>query len=183
LSLVCGVRLCGISRTHRFLPGADDNVIFPWNRYGCISLRHTEVMCHEQGIVCLFHPGFVNNCTMGGCKFRASFPADRLCHCLCSVLPCGSYVRKVGATRNPANEMWKWDWHGWSKLTDMHSPSFAHHTMTFDSGRNVLVVCGRPTPARGGEYQTWEFNGNEWSTAIPGGHTENRPFRDIAHSI
>lgn len=34
--------------------------------------------------------------------------------------------------------------------------------MAFDSGRNVLVICGRPTPSQGGEYQVWEFDGGAW---------------------
>jgi len=60
------------------------------------------------------------------------------------------------------NEAWKWDGRSWSRWTVTGSPAFAHHTMAFDSGRNVLVVCGRPTPAKGGEYQIWEFDGKAW---------------------
>jgi len=69
----------------------------------------------------------------------------------------------------PGNQAWKWDGHGWSRWTVSGSPAFAHHTMAFDSGRNTLVICGRPTPAQGGQYQTWEFNGTTWNrkTDVP----------------
>lgn len=63
----------------------------------------------------------------------------------------------------PTNEAWEWDGHNWSRWSVSGSPAFAHHTMAFDSGRNVLVICGRPTPAEGGEYQIWEFKANVWS--------------------
>ena len=60
------------------------------------------------------------------------------------------------------NEAWKWDGRGWSRWSDRDAPAFAHHTMAFDPGRNVLVICGRPTPSQGGEYQVWEFDRNTW---------------------
>jgi hypothetical protein len=63
----------------------------------------------------------------------------------------------------PTDETWKWDGHRWSRWIVAGSPAFAHHTMAFDSERNVLVICGRPTPAQGGEYQIWEFNHEAWS--------------------
>ena len=61
------------------------------------------------------------------------------------------------------NEAWRWDGRSWSRWVTAGSPAFAHHTMAFDSGRNVLVICGRPAPGEGGEYQIWEFNGNSWN--------------------
>jgi len=63
----------------------------------------------------------------------------------------------------PTREAWKWDGDRWSPWVVTGSPAFAHHTMVFDFERNVLVLCGRPTPAAGGEYQIWEFNGSAWS--------------------
>lgn len=63
----------------------------------------------------------------------------------------------------PTNEAWKWDGHRWSRLDMAGSPAFAHHTMAFDFARNVLVICGRPTPTKSSEYQVWEFNGTAWN--------------------
>jgi hypothetical protein len=62
----------------------------------------------------------------------------------------------------PTNEAWKWDGQGWSRLVIAGAPAFAHHSMAFDSSRNVLVVCGRPTPGEGSEYQIWQFDGTRW---------------------
>jgi hypothetical protein len=62
----------------------------------------------------------------------------------------------------PTNEASRWDGNGWSRWTAPGAPAFAHHTMAFDSKRNVLVVCGRPTPSAGGEYQVWEYGGDKW---------------------
>ena len=62
----------------------------------------------------------------------------------------------------PTNESWKWGGHAWSRWIVPDSPALAHHTMAFDPERNVLVICGRPTPGQGGEYQIWEFNGTAW---------------------
>jgi len=63
----------------------------------------------------------------------------------------------------PTNEAWKWDGRSWSRWIVTDSPAFAHHTIAFDPERNILVICGRPTPTQGGEYQIWEFNGTAWS--------------------
>jgi len=62
----------------------------------------------------------------------------------------------------PTNEAWTWDGATWSRLETSGAPAFAHHTMAFDSKRNLLVICGRPTPHEGSEYQIWEFNGKTW---------------------
>jgi hypothetical protein len=61
----------------------------------------------------------------------------------------------------PKSEAWKWDGQHWSRW-DSGAPTFAHHSMVFDSRRNVLVVCGRETPTRGG-YQMWEHDGSKWT--------------------
>jgi len=63
----------------------------------------------------------------------------------------------------PTNEAWRWDGKSWSRWDVKGVPSFAHHTMAFDEKRNVLVICGRPTPHEGGEYQIWESDGSTWS--------------------
>jgi hypothetical protein len=62
----------------------------------------------------------------------------------------------------PVSEAWKWDGQGWSRWETSGAPTFAHHSMAFDSSRNVLVVCGRETPNRGG-YQMWEYDGSKWT--------------------
>ncbi|MBI4295233.1 MAG: hypothetical protein HY669_03600 [Chloroflexi bacterium] len=59
----------------------------------------------------------------------------------------------------PLNEMWKLDASGWSALEAPDSPAFAHHSMTYDSGRGVLVLSGRHFD---GTYQVWEYDGNGW---------------------
>ncbi len=64
----------------------------------------------------------------------------------------------------PKSEPWKWDGQGWLRWETSGAPTFAHHSMVFDSKRNVLVVCGRETPNRG-SYQTWEFDGAKWTRA------------------
>jgi hypothetical protein len=61
----------------------------------------------------------------------------------------------------PMSEAWKWDGRSWSRWATDGAPAFAHHSMAFDSKRNVLVACGRETPQRGG-YQTWEYDGSKW---------------------
>jgi len=63
----------------------------------------------------------------------------------------------------PTNETWVWDGQMWTRSLAKGAPDFAHHTMAFDSERNVVVVCGRPTPHEGGEYQIWEFDGKAWT--------------------
>ena len=63
----------------------------------------------------------------------------------------------------PMNEILTWDGKNWTRLSPTGVPAFAHHTMAFDSSRNLLVVCGRPTPHEGGEYQVWEFDGKSWN--------------------
>ncbi len=63
----------------------------------------------------------------------------------------------------PTSEAWTWNGTSWSRLQMSGAPAFAHHTMALDSKRGVLVVCGRPTPHEGGEYQIWEYDGNNWS--------------------
>jgi len=61
----------------------------------------------------------------------------------------------------PMSEAWKWDGQSWSRWETDGAPAFAHHSMAFDSRRNVLVVCGRETPSRG-SYQMWEYDGSKW---------------------
>lgn len=62
----------------------------------------------------------------------------------------------------PTNEAWVWNGASWTPWQMDGGPAFAHHSMAFDSNRNVLVVCGRPTPHEGGEYQVWENDGKSW---------------------
>jgi hypothetical protein len=62
----------------------------------------------------------------------------------------------------PMSEAWKWDGQSWSRWETSGAPTFAHHSMAFDSRRNVLVVCGRETPTRG-SYQMWEYDGSKWT--------------------
>lgn len=73
----------------------------------------------------------------------------------------------------PMNEVLTWDGKSWARSTPTGVPAFAHHTMAFDAGRNILVVCGRPKPHEGGEYQTWEFDAKAWTRRdnIPVGAT------------
>jgi len=63
----------------------------------------------------------------------------------------------------PINEAWVWKGASWTPWQIDGAPAFAHHSMAFDSKRNVLVICGRPTPHEGGEYQIWENDGKSWS--------------------
>ena len=64
----------------------------------------------------------------------------------------------------PTNEAWTWNGTNWSRWqTANDAPAFAHHTVAFDLKRGVLVVCGRPTPHEGNEYQVWEYDGEKWS--------------------
>ena len=62
----------------------------------------------------------------------------------------------------PINEAWIWNGTSWTPWQMDGAPAFAHHSMAFDSKRNVLVVCGRPTPHEGGEYQVWENDRKTW---------------------
>ena len=63
----------------------------------------------------------------------------------------------------PTNEAWLCDGQKWTRSQAKGAPAFAHHAMAFDARRNVLTVCGRPTPHEGGEYQSWEFDGKAWT--------------------
>jgi hypothetical protein len=74
---------------------------------------------------------------------------------------------------NPTNEAWTWNGQSWSRLVMDGAPAFAHHTMAFDSKRNVLVVCGRPTAHEGADYQIWEYDGKTWErrASVPVGVT------------
>jgi len=63
----------------------------------------------------------------------------------------------------PMNEAWVWNGDSWRQWEMSGAPAFAHHSMAFDAKRNILVVCGRPTPHEGGEYQIWENDGKTWS--------------------
>jgi len=40
----------------------------------------------------------------------------------------------------PLNEMWKLDATGWSQMVINGSPAMSHHSMTYDSGRQVLIA-------------------------------------------
>lgn len=58
------------------------------------------------------------------------------------------------------SETWKLVSTGWSSLSIDGSPAMSHHSMTYDSARQVLVLCGKD--ATSGAYQTWEFDGSAW---------------------
>ncbi|MDQ5988115.1 MAG: hypothetical protein CSYNP_03871 [Syntrophus sp. SKADARSKE-3] len=60
---------------------------------------------------------------------------------------------------SPLSEVWKLNTSGWTLLSTTNSPAMSHHSMTYDSGRQVLVVC-KPGS---GSFQTWEFNGTAWT--------------------
>ncbi len=62
------------------------------------------------------------------------------------------------------NEMWLLTGQGWSLMNVPGSPYFAHHSMTYDSLRQVLILCGNDIYSGGnGVYQTWQYDGNRWT--------------------
>ncbi len=64
----------------------------------------------------------------------------------------------------PRSEMWRLDEFGWSPVSAADSPAMAHHSMAYDSDRQVLVLCGRVDAEDWSSftYQTWEYNGTGW---------------------
>ncbi|HOJ39125.1 MAG TPA: hypothetical protein PK644_01500, partial [bacterium] len=64
----------------------------------------------------------------------------------------------------PRNDVWVLDNNGWRHVIQDSSPAFAHHSMTFNTDRKVLVLCGNTTYTTfTSEYQTWEYDGTDWS--------------------
>lgn len=62
------------------------------------------------------------------------------------------------------NEMWLLNSQSWSLMNVPSSPYFAHHSMTYDPLRQVLVLRGNDFYTGGpGVYQTWEYDGNTWT--------------------
>jgi len=62
----------------------------------------------------------------------------------------------------PMSETWKLDATGWQLLTVQNAPALAHHSMTCDEARQVLVICGQAVMGQG-SHQVWEFNGTVWT--------------------
>ncbi|MFZ5774639.1 MAG: hypothetical protein ACOY3Z_04065 [Thermodesulfobacteriota bacterium] len=63
---------------------------------------------------------------------------------------------------DPSSELWKLDASGWTQITSSGAPAFAHHSMTYDSRRQVMVLCGNTGGTSGG-YETWEYDGAGWT--------------------
>ncbi|MCM8788455.1 MAG: hypothetical protein NC907_01555 [Candidatus Omnitrophica bacterium] len=62
------------------------------------------------------------------------------------------------------NEMWLLNNQGWHLIEAPDSPYFAHHSMTYDPYRGVLILCGNDFYSGGpGIYRTWEYYGDTWT--------------------
>jgi len=59
------------------------------------------------------------------------------------------------------NDLWKLDETGnWSELVLESTPAFSQHSMTYDSDREVMILCGKKQPT---SFETWEFAGTLWT--------------------
>jgi hypothetical protein len=69
----------------------------------------------------------------------------------------------------PLSEMWKLDASGWQQMDSQGAPAFSHHSMVFDSSRQVLVICGQPEMMNSAN-EIWEYSNNAWSKtySLPG---------------
>jgi hypothetical protein len=101
---------------------------------------------------------------LAGSDFSDPRPGPRIDYAIAYVPFLHSVVMQGGWSSPrwiPVSDAWKWDGQGWSRWKTDDALAFAHHSMAFDSKRNVLIVCGRETPQRG-SYQTWEYDGSKW---------------------
>jgi len=100
------------------------------------------------------------------CSFAAN-PGTRIDYAISFFPPAGAVILHGGWSEatgwQPSRETWKLDSSGWSLIDATNSPSFAHHSMTYDSNRQVLVMCGMSIGGTNPNHQTWEFNGTQWS--------------------
>ena len=111
-------------------------------------------------------------------------PSGRIDYAIQYYPPLKAFIMHGGwgqaSSWQPMNEMWRLDAGGWAKMSVAASPSMAHHSMTYDSNRQVLVLCGRKNLLSQTDltYETWEFDGAAWSkkadipTGIGGGDVE-----------
>jgi hypothetical protein len=111
-------------------------------------------------------------------------PAGRIDYAIAYFPPANAIIMHGGwgpaSGWDPLNEVWKLDANGWSQMPAAGSPAMAHHSMTYDSARQVLVVCGKKdlTNWQDSTYETWEFDGSAWTkkadipTAAAGGDVE-----------
>ena len=97
---------------------------------------------------------------------QANGPSARIDYGMAPYPPSGGILMHGGwsdATGwTPSSELWKLDYNGWTSVTGTGAPAFAHHSMTYDSGRQVVVLCGA-TSGSPTNYETWEYNGTSWT--------------------
>jgi len=66
-----------------------------------------------------------------------------------------------GRIVNLAVDTWKWDGTSWREFHPVHSPQLWVPAMAYDANRHQVVLYG---PDRsGGGWQTWTWDGNDWS--------------------
>ena len=96
----------------------------------------------------------------------ANLPFGRIDYAAQYFPPLGGIVMQGGwgeaSQWEPVAETWKLDASGWQPLTVQNAPALAHHGMTYDDGRRVLVVCGQAMMGMGA-HRVWEFNGTAWT--------------------
>jgi hypothetical protein len=118
---------------------------------------------------------------------QPTISTGRIDYALAFFPPLGALVMHGGwgpPDWKPLNETWKLDALGWKFVPVTNGPALAHHGMTYDGPRGVLVVCGAAPGGMIG-YGTWEFDGTTWRRAanVPisgGGDVEVAfdPFRN-----
>lgn len=95
-----------------------------------------------------------------------SLPPGRIDYAAQYFPPLGGIIMQGGwgesSQWEPVAETWQLDASGWRQLTVENAPALAHHSMTFDEGRQVLVVCGQAMMGMGPQ-RVWEFNGTAWT--------------------
>jgi hypothetical protein len=84
-----------------------------------------------------------------------------------------------GTSGQPLDDMWAWNGLDWVQLQPAHRPSARFGAaVAFDAVRHVVLLFGGNTVEGGGSLNdTWTWNGQDWTEAVP---AESPPARGFA---
>lgn len=83
--------------------------------------------------------------------------------------------------KSQLNDTWSWDGNDWTKITTAHSPSArVLSDAAYDSARDRIVLFGGSIIGADGKsftgvYDTWEFDGTDWTQVQQTGPTVAKP--------
>ena len=99
-------------------------------------------------------------------------PAGRIDYALAYFPPASGLIMQGGWGPTwkwePMAETWELDAAGWTILPASGAPSLAHHSMAYDAGRQVLLVCGKSEPYASRPFGYGEFDGTRWTSMTNG---------------